>query len=71
VIVLSEQEIVVLTKKVRPSAQKRVLDALGIPAKPRGSRDPSLVVLRIHVESGEGAPTKRSARLMTEPVLQP
>lgn len=67
-IVLTEQELVELTKKVRPSAQKRVLNALGIPAKPRSPRDPSLVVYRIHVET----PAPAGARLRApEPEVQP
>jgi hypothetical protein len=66
VIVLTAQELVELTKKVRPSAQARVLHALGIPSKPRP--DGSLVVYRIHVET----PTPAGARLPSPvPVLQP
>ena len=50
------------------SAQARVLKALGIPAKPRSPRDPSLVVYRIHVET----PAVPSARLPSpEPEVQP
>jgi hypothetical protein len=45
---LTEQEIVALTDKEKPSAQARELAHLGIPCKPR--RDGSLVVLRVHVE---------------------
>jgi hypothetical protein len=47
-VILTEQQIRDLTKKVKPSAQARELDALGIPSKPR--RDGSLVVLMVHVE---------------------
>lgn len=65
-IVLTEQELVELTNKVRPSAQARVLQALGIPSKPRP--DGSLVVYRIHVET----PAPAGARLLPPvPVLQP
>jgi len=66
VIVLSEDEIRAITKKVRPSAQKRVLEALGIEYKPRP--DGTLIVYRFHVEP-QGT---RGARLPSpEPVLQP
>ena len=65
-IVLSAQELVELTKKIRPSAQARVLQALDIPAKPRP--DGSLVVYRIHVET----PAPGDARLASpEPEVQP
>jgi hypothetical protein len=65
-IVLSEQELVALTKKTRPSAQARVLDFMGIRYQPRP--DGSIAVLRIHVETPEPA----GARLLPpEPVLQP
>jgi len=48
--ILSEDEVVALTGKVRPHAQHRVLSALGIKAKPRDpeGRDFSLIVLRAH-----------------------
>ena len=59
---LTEQELIDLTRKVRPSAQKRVLDFMEIPAKERP--DGSLVVLRVHVES---MPTPRQVR---EPSLR-
>jgi hypothetical protein len=66
-IVLTEQELIELTKKERPSAQARVLDFMGIRYKPRPDR--SLAVLRIHVETDGGrAP---GAKLGIEPVLQP
>jgi hypothetical protein len=66
VIVLSEDELRALTKKVRPSAQSRVLEALGIRYKPRP--DGSLLVYRIHAEPQGVA----GARLLSpEPVLQP
>lgn len=71
-IVLTEEELVEYTKKERPSAQARVLDFMGIPYRPRpGSkgRIASLAVLRIHVETIEGQVP--SARLASEPVLQP
>jgi hypothetical protein len=67
VIVLSEQELVELTKKERPSAQARVLDFMGIRYRPRP--DGSIVVMRIHAETVEGHTP--GARLPAEPVLQP
>lgn len=66
-IVLSEMELVELTKKERPSAQARVLDFMGIRYRPRP--DGSLAVLRIHVET-DGEHTA-GAKLRSEPVLQP
>lgn len=66
-IVLSEEELVDLTKKERPSAQARVLAFMDIRYRPRP--DGSLAVLRIHVETIEGQVP--SARLPPEPVLQP
>lgn len=65
-IVLSEDELRALTKKVRPSAQARVLKALAIPHKPRP--DGSLIVYRIHVETTAPAGARLPAH---EPVLQP
>lgn len=73
-IVLTEQELVELTQKERPSAQARVLDFMGIPYKPRPGgkgkdRMGSLAVLRIHVEMiAARAP---GAKLPAEPALQP
>lgn len=66
-IVLTEEELVELTQKERPSAQARVLDFMGIRYRPRP--DGSLAVMRIHVETVEGQVP--SARLPSEPVLQP
>ena len=54
-IVLSKDELIQLTGKQRPSAQARVLDAMGIPyrKRPKSPGGPaSLAVLRIHVEVG-------------------
>jgi Domain of unknown function (DUF4224) len=65
-IVLSEQELVELTEKTRPSAQARVLDFMGIFYRPRP--DGSLAVLRIHVETPAEYPAKLGR---PEPVLQP
>jgi hypothetical protein len=67
VIVLSDQELIELTNKERPSAQARVLDFMGIRYRPRP--DGSLAVLRIHVEMVDGRSV--NARLPAEPVLQP
>ena len=65
-IVLSEQELVDLTKKTRPSAQARVLDFMDIPYRPRP--DGSLAVMRIHVET----PAEQIVKLgRPEPVLHP
>ena len=60
--VLTPDDLVALTAKVRCSAQRRVLEALGIPHKVRP--DGSLVVLRVAVEValghvGSGAPVRR------------
>jgi hypothetical protein len=66
-IVLSEQELIDLTEKTRPSAQARVLDFMGIQYRPRP--DGSLAVLRIHVEVI--GPSLSGARLAREPELQP
>lgn len=66
-LVLSQQELIELTGKVRPSAQARALDFMDIPHRPRP--DGSLAVLRIHVETSEGRPS--GARLPPEPQLQP
>lgn len=66
-IVLSEAELVDLTKKTRPSAQARVLDFMQIRYRPRP--DGSLAVLRIHAEETESG--HAGARLPAEPVLQP
>jgi hypothetical protein len=46
-ITLSASEIEQYTGKRRPTAQSKVLDALGVPHKRRP--DGSLVVLRIHI----------------------
>lgn len=54
--ILSEEEIVVLTKKSRHAWQARELDFLGIPYKPRS--DGSLLVLRIHVEATQDTPRR-------------
>lgn len=66
-LLLTQQELIELTDKVRPSAQARALDFMGIPYRPRP--DGSLAVLRIHVETPEGRPS--GARLPAEPQLQP
>ena len=54
-IVLSEDEVVELTGKRRPSAQTRVLDFMGIPYRPRPD---GTLVLRIHVEGHRPADDK-------------
>ena len=45
---LTADELRELTRKVRPSAQRAELDAMGIPFQTR--RDGSIVVLRVAVE---------------------
>ena len=63
--ILSEQELLDLTQKRRPTAQARVLAFMGIPYRMRP--DGSLAVLRAQV-----APTATNGRLpVSEPVLQP
>jgi hypothetical protein len=57
---LSPDELAALTGKSKPSAQARELEHLGIPFKSR--RDGSLVVLRVHVESGETQPIPNTTR---------
>lgn len=71
---LSDDDLRELTKKVRPSAQARVLDEMGIPWKPRrsGGRLKSLAVLRIHVEGVPKVSPSPGARLPApEPQLMP
>lgn len=63
-IVLSAQEIRDLTGKLKPAAQARELDFMGIPYKPR--RNGSLCVYRVHVEG----PLPGSAKIQAEPELQ-
>lgn len=69
-IVLSQQELIDLTQKTRPSAQARVLDFMGIPYRPRpgpGGHIASLAVLRIHVEAvrdGGKAPKKPEPQVL-------
>jgi hypothetical protein len=55
---LLPDEVCTLTQRVKPSAQARELDHLGIPYERR--RDGTLVVLRIHVETIE---TRREPEL--------
>jgi hypothetical protein len=66
-IVLSEDDVVELTGKRRPSAQARVLDFMGIPYRPRPNG--SLVVLRIHVETVETIEGPRRGATLAEPQL--
>jgi hypothetical protein len=66
-VILTEAQLLELTRKRRPSAQARVLGHAGIPFRARP--DGSLIVLMIHVETIEGQPA--NARLPAEPVLQP
>lgn len=68
-IILSEQDLVDLTQKVRPKAQARVLDFMGIPHRPRS--DGSLVVLRIHVEVIDPGAKPSSRKRKREPKLLP
>ena len=52
--ILSPEELQEFTQKPTPGRQKRVLDFLGIPYRPRP--DGSLIVLRIHAYGPENAP---------------
>ncbi len=54
-LVLSPQDLIELTSQRKPSAQARELTHLKIPFKQR--RDGTVVVLRVHVVSGEDART--------------
>lgn len=60
---LSPDELVALTGKIRPSWQAKELDHLGIPHKPR--KDGTLIVLRIHVEGMHHQQPTREPRLRT------
>jgi hypothetical protein len=63
-LVLSPEELIEVTAKVKPIAQARELEAMGIPYRRR--RNGSLCVARIHVE---GAPAA-GANIQAEPELQ-
>ena len=63
-LVLSPQELIEVTGKVKASAQSRELDAMRIPYKIR--RNGSLCVARVHVE---GLPPT-GAKIQAEPELQ-
>lgn len=63
--VLTEDDLIELTERERPTAQARVLDHMRIPYRPR--LDGTLAVLRIHVETIEGYTP--NARLPPEPQL--
>jgi Domain of unknown function (DUF4224) len=65
-VLLTADELVELTKKARPTAQKRELDFLGIPARLRS--DGSLVVLWEDVRATQGVkPARREPQLRIEP----
>lgn len=59
--ILSAQELAEVTARERPSAQRRVLDHLGIPYRRRP--DGSLVVMRSHVEGESDGSIRRKPRL--------
>lgn len=61
---LSQDEIARITRKVKPSAQSKVLTALGIPHKPRP--DGSLVVSRLAYELVMGGVTAQQAKRAAE-----
>lgn len=61
--ILSREELIELTHKKRNGAQKRELDALGIPAKPRS--DGSLIVFWEDVRA-----THNPQPVRREPVLR-
>lgn len=58
--IVSAEDIAAITGKVRIAAQARELEHLGIPFKRR--RDGSLLVLRIHVETGQTHPLSEPQR---------
>jgi hypothetical protein len=58
---LSQEQIVVLTGKQQPSAQRRALNAMGLTYKIRP--DGSLVVLECHVQQELGGIVQSSAPL--------
>ena len=61
--ILSPDDLIDLTRKKRPSAQKRELDALNIPSKPRS--DGSLIVFWEDVRAAQNPQPARR-----EPVLR-
>jgi len=62
-VILTEAEIVAITKRVRHKAQAEALRALGIPSKPRG--DDSLVVARSAAEKALGGTLTPKAKTFT------
>jgi hypothetical protein len=60
-VILSPQDLFELTRKERPSAQKRELDFMGIASKPR--KDGSLVVLWEDVRGKQNNPQPREPQL--------
>jgi hypothetical protein len=52
--ILTEDEIRALTDKKKPSAQRKVLDALHIRYTPRPDRSGRLIVLRAHRDAALG-----------------
>lgn len=52
--ILTPAELVFITKRERPKAQAKVLDALGVPYRPRP--DGSLVVSKAAAEAALGGP---------------
>lgn len=59
--ILSPEDLISLTRKERPSAQRRELDFLGIPSKPR--KDGSLVVLWEDVRATQNVKPARAPQL--------
>lgn len=59
--ILSSAEIEALTAKLKPSAQARVLEHMGIPYRRRP--DGTLAVLRVHVETVVTRPREPKLRL--------
>lgn len=51
---LTEDEIIELTKKTKQSAQRRVLEKLGIRVTPRPGRNAGLIVCRAHRDAALG-----------------
>lgn len=66
-IALSDDEVQALTKRRRVDAQRRALDAMGIPYRVR--HDGTLAVIRAHAERDPNAPQGTIVR--REPQLRP
>lgn len=65
--ILTEGEIQALTSKKKPSAQRKVLDALHIRYTPRPDRSGRLIVLRAHRDAALGL--RKTARPVEQPAM--